>query len=231
MSKVAVLDDWQGRAEALADWLPLRARAEVVFFQRPFTNAEEAAEKLTDFDIVLTMRERMAVPAALVARLPRLRMLGITGVRAAVIDIAALQARGVVVCHTEAGPAAPPANSAATAELALGLMLAAVRRIPLGDAEIRAGRFQEHVPQGFALAGKTLGLLGLGRLGTMMAGYGAALGMTVLAWSQNLTEERARAAGAKLVTKEELLARADVVSIWCCPPARAACWAPRNSRG
>ncbi len=159
------------------------------------------------------MRERSAIPAALIERLPKLRMLGITGARAASIDIKALQARGVVVCNTGAGTAAPYAGSAATAEVALGLMIAAARRIPLGDAEIRAGRFQENVPQGFVLAGKTLGVIGLGRIGGTMARYGIALGMEVLAWSQNLTAERARECGATLVSKEELLARADVVSL------------------
>lgn len=213
MTRIGVLDDWQDQARSLADWSPLTARAEVVFFRQPFADIEEAAATLADFDILLTMRERSAIPAALVARLPRLRMLGITGARAAAIDIKALQARGVVVCNTGAPTGAPYAGSAATAELALGLMIAAVRRIAPGDAEVRAGRFQENVPQGFLLSGRTLGVIGLGRIGAMMARYGVALGMEVLAWSQNLTAGRAQEAGATLVGKDELLACADVVSL------------------
>lgn len=213
MTKVAVLDDWQDKARELADWSPLTGRAEVTFFSEAFASVEQMAETLAPFDIVLSMRERSAMPATLFERLANLRMLGITGARAASIDISAAQARGIVVCNTAAEAAAPYRGSAATAEVALGLMIAAVRRIPLGDAEIRAGRFQRNVPQGFALAGRTLGVIGLGRIGAMMARYGQALGMEVLAWSQNLTAERAQQAGATLVSKADLLARADVVSL------------------
>jgi phosphoglycerate dehydrogenase-like enzyme len=215
MTRIAVLDDWQNEARALADWSPLTARAEVVFFREGLATIDAAAAQLADFDIILTMRERSAMPAALVERLPKLRMVGITGSRAAVIDTAALRAKGVVVAYTGARPGSPPplTSSVATAEIALGLMLATVRAIPLGDAEIRAGRFQERVPQGHALAGRTLGLIGLGKIGAMMARYGTTLGMAVLAWSQNLTEARAAEAGAKLVAKADLLARADVVSL------------------
>ena len=213
MARIAVLDDWQDKARSLADWSALQARAEVVFFQRALADADALVAQLADFDILLTMRERSAIPASVVERLPELKMLGITGARAASIDSKALQARGVVVCTTGYADPGKPSGSAATAELALGLMIAAVRRIPAGDAEIRAGRFQEQVPQGFILAGRTLGLIGLGRIGGMMARYGHALGMQVLAWSQNLTAERAREAGATLVGKDELLERADVVSL------------------
>ena len=215
MTKIAVLDDWQDKARELADWSALTTRAEVSFFQKAFADVDDAAAKLAEFDILLTMRERSALPAALIERLPNLKMLSITGARAASIDIKALQAKGVVVCNTgyDSGVVPPYAGSAATAEIALGLMIAAARRIPLGDAEIRAGRFQENVPQGIVLAGKTLGLIGLGRIGGMMARYGIALGMEVLAWSQNLTAKRAKECGAALVSKEDLLARADVVSL------------------
>jgi phosphoglycerate dehydrogenase-like enzyme len=135
-------------------------------------------------------------------------MFSMTGRRAGSVDVAAMMARGVTVCYTGGGD-----SGEGTAELALGLMLAAVRHIPAGDAAIRAGRFQDGVGVGFLLAGKTLGILGLGRLGTLMAGYGRALRMRVLAWSQNLTAEKASAAGATLVGKEELLSRSDVVSV------------------
>ncbi|MBB6143800.1 phosphoglycerate dehydrogenase-like enzyme [Silvibacterium bohemicum] len=209
MTKVAVLDDWQGVARSSADWSPLLARAEVVFFAGAFADEDEAARKLADFEIVLSMRERTPLPASLINRLSKLRMLGITGARNASLDISACTARGVIVCNTVGGTA----NQAATAELALGLLLAAARAIPAADANIRAGRFQEGLPVGVSLAGKTIGIIGLGRLGSYMANYCRALNMTVLAWSENLTAERAQAAGATLVSKEALLSRSDAVSI------------------
>ena len=209
MTKVAVLDDWQGVARGSADWSKLQARAEVVFFAKAFENEDDAARQLADFDIVLSMRERTPLPASLINRLPKLRMLGMTGARNASLDTTACTARGVVVCNTTGGQN----NEAATAELALGLLISAARRMPAGDANIRAGKFQEGVPVGIALAGKTIGLLGLGRLGSHMARYCNALGMTVLGWSQNLTPEKAKAAGATMMSKEDLLARSDAVSI------------------
>jgi len=208
MTKVAVLDDWQGVAREFADWSKLQARAEVVFFAKAFANEDDAAAQLADFDIVLSMRERMPVPPSLINRLPKLRMLGITGRRVVSLDIPDCTAQGIVVCNTVGGGA-----EAATAELALGLLIAAARAIPAGDAGIRAGRFQEGLPVGISLEGKTLGLIGLGRLGGHMARYGRALNMTLLAWSQNLTAQNARAAGAELVSKEDLLSRSDAVSI------------------
>lgn len=208
MTRIAVLDDWQGVARGSADWSALEARAEVVFFGTAFADEEEAARRLADFDILLTMRERTAFPAALIARLPRLRMLGMTGKRAASIDVATLKARGIVVSYATGGE-----SGAGTAELALGLMLAAARRIAAGDAAIRAGRFQEGVPPGFELDGRTLGIIGLGRLGSRLARFARALDMTVIAWSPNLTAERAAAGNARLAGKDELLATADVVSL------------------
>ena len=206
MVKVAVLDDWQGVAEASADWSALRTRAAVTFHREPL--GIDAAGALADADIILTMRERMAIGKELVARLPALRMLSLTGARAPVIDTAALMARGVTVCTTGGEK-----SGAATAELALGLLLAAERRIAAGDAAVRAGRFQERVGVGRVLSGRTLGVMGLGRIGAMMARYGQALGMTVLGWSPNLTPERAKAAGATLVAKDEMIARADAISL------------------
>ncbi len=209
MTKVAVLDDWQGVARGSADWSPLHARADVVFFAEAFASEGEAARLLADFDIVLSMRERTPLPASLIRRLPKLRMLGITGARNASLDVACCSARGIVVCHT----ASDGRGESATAELALGLLIAAARGIPDGDAAIRAGGFQAGVPVGITLAGKTLGVIGLGRLGTYMARYGQALGMTVLAWSTNLTPEAAARAGAEYVGKADLLARSDAVSL------------------
>jgi phosphoglycerate dehydrogenase-like enzyme len=209
MTKVAVLDDWQGIAESSTDWSPLMAVADVVFFQEAFNDEDAAVQNLTDFEIVLTMRERTLLPGSLIKRLPKLRMLGITGSQNAVLDVAACTAQGVVVCNTVGGAK----SEAATAELALGLLLSAARAIPAADANMRVGRFQEGLPVGIGLAGKTIGIIGLGRLGSHMARYCQALSMDLLAWSENLTVEKAQEAGATLVSKDELLSRSDAISI------------------
>ncbi len=208
MTKIALLDDWQRVARSSADWSPLIARADVQFFEEPFAGEDDAARRLADFDILLVTRERTPFPASLVARLPKLRMFGLTGARAGLIDIAGMISRGITVCHTGGGP-----SVSSTAELALGLMLAAARGVPAGDVAVRDGRFQLGTHAGPVLDGKTLGLVGLGRIGARMAAYGRALGMNVLAWSQNLTAEAATASGAARVTKDELFAAADVVSL------------------
>jgi phosphoglycerate dehydrogenase-like enzyme len=208
VTQIAVLDDWQRVARASADWAPLMARAEVTFFEAPFASEDAAAQGLSQSDIILATRERTPFPPSLVARLPRLRMFGLTGSRAALINIDGMLSRGITVCYTGSGPSG---NS--TAELALGLLLAAARRIPAGDLAVRAGRFQLGTVAGPVLDGKTVGLIGLGRIGSRMAGYCRALGMSVLAWSQNLTVEAATAAGATLASKDELLARADAISL------------------
>jgi phosphoglycerate dehydrogenase-like enzyme len=207
--RVAVLDDWQGVARGAADWSQLQARAEIVFFQDAFAGVDDAAARLADFDIVLSMRERTPLPAALINRLPKLRMLGMTGARNNSLDTAACTARGIPVCNTQGGGT----NDSATAELALGLLIAAARGLAVGDANIRRGGFQMGVPVGIGLAGKTIGLIGLGKLGQYMATYAKALRMNVIAWSQNLTAEKAEAAGARLVSKDELMAQADAISI------------------
>ncbi len=208
MTKIAVLDDWQGIARQSADWSALQARADVTFFADAFADEADAAARLADFDILLAMRERTHFTASLLKRLPKLRMLGTTSGRTLSLDMATATAQGIVVCNTGSGP-----GSAATAELALALMLAAFRGLPTGDANLRAGRFQQGVPVGRAVEGKTLGVLGLGKIGARLARYGRALGMEVLAWSQNLTAEKAAAEGATLVSKDDLLARSDAITI------------------
>lgn len=208
MARIAVLDDWQGIARASADWSALESRAEVTFFQTPFDSLEQMQSALQPFDAVLLMRERTAFPANLINALPKLRMIGITGARISVLDIEACTARGIVISHT-----AGQYSSTATAELTLGLLLAAVRRIPAADANIRRGGFQDGVAPGFVLEGRTLGIIGLGKIGTKMARYGQALGMNVLAWSPNLTAEKAQAAGARLADKQTLLEQSDVVTL------------------
>lgn len=208
MTRIAVLDDWQGIARASADWSTLERRAELKFFEQPLGELEAAARALADFDVILAMRERTAFPAALIQRLARLRLLNVTGSRTRTLDLEACTARGIVVCGTGG-----ERSGAATAELALGLLLAATRCIPAADASMRAGRFQSGVPVGTVLEGRTLGVIGLGRIGTRMARYGQALGMQVLAWSQNLAQEKAQAAGVRLVDKATLLAEADAISL------------------
>jgi phosphoglycerate dehydrogenase-like enzyme len=208
MKRIAVLDDWQGNAATLADWSAVTPHAELVFFRDAFADENAAATALAGFDAVVAMRERTPFPESLLARLPRLKLLTFTGARNAAVDTAACTRHGVLVCFTSGRPA-----TYGTAELALALLLAAARQLPFGDAEIRNGRFQENLSPGTELYGLTLGLIGLGKLGGRMARYAQALEMTVLAWSPNLTDERAAACGATRVEKAELLARADAVSL------------------
>jgi phosphoglycerate dehydrogenase-like enzyme len=206
--RVAVMDDWQHVALASADWSKLQARAEVVVLREPFRDEDAAAVGLREFDVLIPMRERTPLPGSLLERLPRLKMIALTGTRSPSLDVEACTRLGIVVSNTGG-----KASSNGTAELTLGLMLAAARRIPAGDAAIRAGRFQEGVAVGPVLEGKTLGIIGLGRIGSRVASYGRALGMRVLAWSRSLTRDAAQAVGAELAGKEELLAGSDVVSL------------------
>ena len=208
MVRVAVLDDWQGVARSLADWSGVESRAELVVFREKFESEDALVAAVVDCDVILAMRERTAFPASVLARLPRLRLLTHPGARNAAVDVAACTAHGILVSYTQGAR-----SSAATAELALGLMLAAARHIAAGDAAIRGGGFQAQVPPGIEMKGRVLGLVGLGKIGASMARFGRALDMEVLAWSQNLTDERAREAGATRVDKAALFARADVVSL------------------
>lgn len=207
--RVGVLDDWQGVARASADWSALEQAAEVTVFSDAFASEDAAGTALADFDILLLMRERTPFPASLIERLPKLRMIALTGARSPSLDTAACTKAGIVISTTGG-----TVSSVGTAELTLGLMIAAARRIPAGDAAIRAGRFQDGVEVGPALVGKTLGIIGLGKIGSRMARYAAALEMKVIAWSRSLDETTARAGGAMLAaSKEALLAEADVVTL------------------
>ena len=206
--KVAVLDDWQGVARDYADWRALEERAQVTFFNEAFSSEEAAAQTLAAFDIVLSMRERTAFPRSLVERLPNLKMFSLTGARAGSIDSASMRERGVCVCTTQGG-----GSGYATSELALGLMIAGARHLPIAFRAMQGADFQSSVPMGQELAGKRLGVLGLGRLGARMARYALALDMDVVAWSQNLTVERAAEVGVVRVEKDELFKTSDVVSV------------------
>lgn len=208
MTKIAVIDDWQEVAEASADWAPVKAVGELVFFHQRFQSEDEAADALADFDIVVAMRERTLFPVSLLERLPRLKMMSVTGKRARALNIPDIVNRGITVCLTGGGEGGED-----TAEHALGLILATARGIPLGDASVKSGRFQEGVVPGMGLKGKTLGIVGLGLIGSHMARYGTALGMDIVAWSKNLTAERAEAVGVRAVSKQELFSSADVITV------------------
>jgi len=204
MARVALLDDYQGVAVRMADWKSLPAGTDVVAFPDHLADEGALAARLADFDIVMAMRERTPFTRSLLERLPKLRLLITAGMRNASIDMKAAAERGVVVCGTSGLPYP-------TAELAWGLILGLMRRIPAEDRATREGRWQTSL--GLGLNGKTLGVLGLGTLGSRVARVGRAFEMTVLAWSQNLTAARAEEVGATLVSKEDLLARSDIVSI------------------
>jgi phosphoglycerate dehydrogenase-like enzyme len=206
--RIALLDDWQGIAEAAADWSGLRQDNEIAIFRTGWDSPAATVAALKDYEIIMAMRERTWLGREVIEGLPALRLLTFTGPRNAAVDVAACTARGIVVCNTVSA-----GSSNDTPELAFALLLAAARRIPLGDAEIRAGRFQQNVPPGVGLSGRTLGVIGLGRIGGRVAGYARAFGMNVLAWSQNLTEERAAEIGARRVDKASLLAESDAVTI------------------
>lgn len=204
VARVALLDDYQGVALSMADWKSLPTGTEVVVFKDHLADEAALAARLADFDIIMALRERTPFPRSLLERLPKLKLLITAGMRNASIDMKAAAERGVLVSGT-AGLPYP------TAELAWGLILSLARRIPAEDRATREGRWQTSV--GLGLNGKTLGVLGLGTLGSRTARVGRAFEMEVLAWSQNLTAERAALVGATLVPKDELLARSDFVSI------------------
>ena len=204
MTRVAVLDDYQQVALQMTDWSVLPAEVEVQVFRDHLTDQDALVARLKDFEIVMAMRERTPFPRSLLERLAKLRLLTTTGMRNAAIDLQAATDCGILVCGT--GGVLHP-----TAELTWGLILALLRHIPQEDRATRAGQWQ--VSMGVGLQGKTLGVIGLGNLGSQVATVGKAFQMSVLAWSQNLTAERAAQFGATLVSKDELLSRADIVTI------------------
>jgi len=204
MFRVAVLDDYQQVALTMADWKSLEPEGEVQAFADNLVDPPRLAQRLHTFDAAVLMRERTPFPRALLDRLPNLRLIVTAGMRNTSIDVAAATEKGVLVAGTDM--LAYP-----TAELTWGLIIGLLRHIPFEAGEMRAGAWQTTMGRG--LHGKTLGVLGLGRLGAQVAAVGKAFGMSIAAWSQNLTAERAAAAGARLVSKEALFAEADVVTI------------------
>jgi phosphoglycerate dehydrogenase-like enzyme len=201
---VAVLDDYQGVALSIVDWSKVTDRANIAVFRDHLVDQDAVAKRLAPFDVVCIMRERTPMPASLLERLPKLKLIASTGSRNSSIDLAAAAERGITVAHT--GYMSTP-----TIELTWALILASARHISSEAASVRGGGWQRSL--GDDLAEKTLGIIGLGNIGSGVAKVGLAFGMNVIAWSQNLTPNAAAAVGARLVSKEELLRTADVVSI------------------
>jgi phosphoglycerate dehydrogenase-like enzyme len=204
MHRIAVLDDYQSVAHTFTDWSQLPEPAEVVEFHDHVADPDALVARLANFTVVIAMRERTRFSRDVLERLPNLKLLVTTGMRNKSIDVEAATELGITVTGTGSHPTATP-------ELTWGLILATLRHIPQEDAAMRSGGWQQTV--GGDLAGHTLGVVGLGRIGTQVAKVGQAFGMDVVAWSQNLTDERAAQHGVRRVEKDELFATADVVTV------------------
>ena len=202
--KVAILDDYQGVASQMADWSQLPPGTELQFFQEHLADEDKLAERLKSFQVVMGMRERTPFPRSLLERLPELRLLITTGGRNASFDVAAATELGIVVCGTGGAGEGPT-------ELTWGLIIGLLRQIPQEDQLTRQGKWGATV--GIGLKNKTIGLVGLGHIGSRVARVANAFDMNVIAWSQNLTAQRARECQATLVDKDTLFRDSDIVSI------------------
>lgn len=203
--RIAVLDDYQKVAHAFADWPRLGPDASVVMFHDHVADEAALTARLAEFDVLVLMRERTPLDAALIAALPRLKLVVTVGMWNAAVDVGAARARGIPVCGTAGGdPEATPA-------LAWGLVLAMTRGIAAQSASVRAGGWQ--VGLGTDIAGRTLGILGLGKIGRRMAQFGQVFGMRTIAWSANLTVESAAEVGVERVERDDLFLRSDVLTI------------------
>jgi phosphoglycerate dehydrogenase-like enzyme len=202
--KIAVLDDYQNAALESADWSLLSGRADITVFQDHLDDTDAVIERLLPFDIICVMRERTPLPRDVIVRLPNLKFIASTGPVNASIDVVAAADRGIVVSHT--GYRSDP-----TIDLTWALILASARNIVTESNSLRSGGWQRTV--GTELRGKTLGVLGLGRVGSEVARIGRAFGMDLIAWSRNMTPAVAQAAGAVLVSKDELFEHADILTI------------------
>ena len=205
MAAIAILDDYQNVALRMADWSRLQKDNRIVVFTERLPDVDAAARALAEFDVIGIMRERTPFSRALFEKLPNLRLLVTTGKRNASIDLEAAQAHNVTVCSTGGA-------GRATAELAFALMLGLARHLREEFNAMRPGGGWQ-TTLGFDLEGKTLGILGLGNLGAKVGKIGAAFGMKIIAWSENLTDERARQHGAERVSKDDLFNRSDIVTI------------------
>jgi len=203
--RVVILDDYQEVALNSADWTEVARRAQLVALQRHLASPDELVAELRDATVAIAMRERTPFPRSVLERLPSLRLLVTAGMRNASIDKEAAREAGIMVCGTGSG-------GFATAELTWGLILGLLRNIPVEYQAVLAGKWQGRL--GDTVRGKVLGIIGLGRLGSLVADVGRAFGMEILAWSERLTDERAAECGATRVTHlQELMARADVVTV------------------
>jgi phosphoglycerate dehydrogenase-like enzyme len=202
--KVAILDDYQNVALQMADWSPLAGRATITVFNDHLDEPDALAARLAPFEVVCVMRERTPLTRGLLERLPRLKLIASTAFRNASIDLQAARERAIVVANTGY-------DSTPTIEMTWALILASARHVAAENASLRSGGWQRRI--GNDLKGKTLGVLGLGNIGGEVARIGHAFGMRVIAWSENLTAEKATAAGAELVRKEELFRQSDVLTI------------------
>src|ERR1700719_680921 len=202
--KIAVLDDYQNAALESADWSVLRDRADIAVFQNHLADPDALIERLLPFDVVCVMRERTPLPRNVIERLPNLKLIASTGSGNASIDVAAAGDHGIPVVHT--GYRSDP-----TIEFTWALILASARNIVTESNSVRSGGGQKTV--GTDLRGKTLGVLGLGRIGSEVARIGKTFGMNLIAWSQNMTPQAAEAAGATLVSKNQLFEQADILTI------------------
>ena len=203
MINIAILDDYQNVATSRGDWDSI-PDARVQSFQDHIADEDALVQRLSPFEVVVAMRERTPFPRSLVERLPNLKLLVTTGARNASFDMTAIKERNITVCGTRGSPTS-------TAELAWGLIIGLTRHIADEDRNIREGRWQTTI--GPSLVGKKLACLGLGNLGSQVARVGKAFGMDVIAWSQNLTQERCDEIGARLVTKDELFQQADILTV------------------
>jgi phosphoglycerate dehydrogenase-like enzyme len=209
--KVAVMDDYANLALSLADWSRVKTRADITVFDHHLSE-EDAVEALRPFDVVCTLRERMAFTRSLIERLPNLKLMTIVGMSLANLDMSAASEHGVLVVHPNfENPKFAASGTGAVPELAWGLLITTVRSLAEEHRRMREGGWQSTV--GVTLQGKTLGLLGLGRLGKVIAEYGKFFKMNLIAWSQNLTEEAAAAVGVRRVEKEAFFRESDVVFI------------------
>ena len=203
--RCAILDDYLNISLKLADWSKIEDRVDVTVFNQPFASQDSAVSALKDFEIILAMRERTPFPRAMFEQLPKLKLLITSGMRNAAIDMAAAKDKGVVVCGTN-WPRDP------TAALTMGMILELTRNIGRENARMHAGEYlQKHV--GIEIDGKTLGVVGLGKLGAKVSTIAKTFGMNVIAWSPNLTAERCKEVGVTYATKEELFSTADIITI------------------
>lgn len=202
--QIAILDDYQGVALELADWSGLRDRADIVVCRDHLVDAAHVVERLRPFDVICVMRERTPLSRSILEQLPNLKLICSTGARNASIDLAAAKERGITVCSTGY-------SSHGAAEFTWALIFGIFRHIPAESESMRKGGWQCCL--GDDLAGGTIGVVGLGRIGSMVAKVARALSMNVIAWSQNLTHEKAEEHGARFVTKEELFRESDIVTL------------------